>query len=471
MTLNYPLLAAFISYLIIIAWLGLRAYRATTSVDDYVLGGRKLGPAVTALSAGASDMSGWLLLGLPGAIYLSGVKELWIGVGLVIGAYVNWRLVAAKLREQSEHYGNALTIPSFLQNKVAPNKTGIRIVSALAILLFFSFYISAGMYAGALLFEKVFGLDYLLALLIGSTVIVSYTFVGGYFAVSWTDFFQGVLMLFALLFLPVMAITELGGLTNTLNKITAIDPQFLDVTTDFELVGWLSLMAWGLGYFGQPHILSRFMAISSSKELPKARRIAVTWSALSLLGALGVGLVGISYFANSPIENSETIFIELTQAVLNPWIAGLLIAAILSAIMSTIDSQILVCSSILTEDVYQSWINKQATEQQLMWVSRIGVLGIAVISILLASNPSASVLSLVQYAWAGLGCAFGPVILIALYAKRLSSAAVICGILSGTVTVVIWKQLDGGIFDIYEMIPGFLIATLATLSVNKVSNS
>lgn len=469
MTLNYPLFFAFIAYLLIIAWLGLRAYKATNSVDDYVLGGRKLGAAVTALSAGASDMSGWLLLGLPGAIYLSGVKELWIGVGLVIGAYINWRLVAAKLREQSESHGNALTIPSFLQNKVAPGKKSIRIVAALSILLFFSFYISAGMYAGALLFEKVFGLDYLVALLIGSTVIVSYTFVGGYFAVSWTDFFQGVLMLFALLFLPIMAVTEIGGIEHTLNQINQINPNFLDISADFELVGWLSLMAWGLGYFGQPHILARFMAISSVNELPKARRIAVGWSALSLFGALSVGLVGISYFASNPIANSETIFIELTQAVLNPWIAGLLIAAILSAIMSTIDSQILVCSSILTEDVYQSWINKNASEKQLMWVSRIGVLSIAAISVLLASNPSASVLSLVQYAWAGLGCAFGPVILIVLYAKKITSQSVIAGILSGTATVIVWKQLEGGIFDIYEMIPGFAVATILTFITNSIT--
>ena len=414
-------------------------------------------------------MSGWLLLGLPGAIYLSGLSEIWIGIGLVIGAYLNWLFVAKRLRQATENANNALTLPDYLQFRFADNTQIIRTVSAVTILIFFTFYVSSGLVGGAVLFEKVFGLDYTVALWLGALVIVTYTFIGGFLAVSWTDFFQGCLMLLALIILPPTAFYELGGVESVVEQVEKINPQSTSLLGDMGLLGFLSLMGWGLGYFGQPHILARFMAIRSADDVPKSRRIAMAWMTLSLIGALAVGLVGMAYFADSPLENSETVFIFLAKAILNPWIAGIIIAAILSAIMSTIDSQLLVCSSVIVEDFYRHWKNDNASQQELVWMSRIAVLMIALIALLIASDKDSTVLELVSYAWAGFGCAFGPVILLGLYWKKMTRYGAIAAIVTGGFTVVIWKQLQGGIFDLYEIIPGFVLAGLAGIVISLLT--
>lgn len=450
----------FFAYLIMLLVIGTVAYKATTTTSDYILGGRKMGPAVTALSVGASDMSGWLLLGLPGAIYLSGLSEVWIGIGLVIGAWLNWLLVAKRLRVYTEFTSDSLTLPDFLERRFAD--TGIlRLVAATTTLLFFTFYTSSGMVGGAILFEQVFNLEYKTALLIGSAIIVSYTFVGGFFAVSWTDFFQGILMLLALLMVP--AVVFLGDSYSS----DALAPSMLEILPEsLTALSIASLMAWGLGYFGQPHILSRFMAIGSTKDLPVSRRIAMSWMVLSLFGALATGLAGALVFADAPLANKETVFIELSKVLFNPWIAGVLIAAILSAIMSTIDSQLLVCSSVVTEDFYRKWVNPNAGENERIMVGRLTVLAVAVLATIIALNPESSVLALVSYAWAGFGAAFGPVILLALYWRNYSRFGAIATIIVGAATVVIWKPLSGGLFDLYELLPGFIFATAAGVVVS-----
>ncbi len=465
MTIETPILMTFIGYLALMMGIGFWAYKATGSVDDYILGGRKMGPGVTALSVGASDMSGWLLLGLPGAVYLGGLGEAWIGIGLVVGAWLNWLFVAKRLRIYTQQANNALTLPDFFENRFEDKQGLLKLVSAITILIFFTFYASSGMVGGAILFEKVFGLDYTTALIIGSGIIVAYTFVGGFFAVSWTDFFQGCLMLIALIIVPIAIFNS-----SSTTQVDALPEQSLQLLSDnTSLIGLVSLLAWGLGYFGQPHILSRFMAIGDVKDLPLSRRIAMGWMIASLMGALATGLAGSLYFSDAPLDNPETVFIYLAQAAFNPWVAGLLIAAILSAIMSTIDSQLLVCSSVITEDFYKKWLKPEASSRELMLVGRIGVLIVAIIAGIVALNPESSVLSLVSYAWAGFGAAFGPVVILSLFWQGYSRNGAIASILTGALTVILWKQASGGIFDLYEIVPGFIFATLAGALVSMMS--
>ncbi|MFI3245954.1 MAG: sodium/proline symporter PutP [Ferrimonas sp.] len=453
----------FMAYLIILLGIGIVAYRATTTSSDYILGGRKMGPAVTALSVGASDMSGWLLLGLPGAVYVSGLSEAWIGLGLLVGAWLNWLLVAKRLRVYTEYTNDSLTLPDFFERRFNDQSGLLRLVAASTTLLFFIFYTSSGLVGGAFLFEQVFGLEYTSALLIGAFIIVSYTFIGGFFAVSWTDFFQGILMLLALLLIPAVVFSS-----NEFNHAHLAPESLQLLPASLSLFSIISLCAWGLGYFGQPHILSRFMAISGPQAIPRARFIAMFWMVLALIGALATGMAGMLVFNQGPLANAEMVFIELTKVLFNPWIAGILVAAILSAIMSTIDSQLLVCSSVVTEDFYHKWVNPNASEKQRLWVGRITVAVVAVIAIMIALNPESSVLALVSYAWAGFGAAFGPTILLALYWRNYSRQGAISTILVGALVVVVWKQLTGGWFDMYELLPGFILATLAGVIASAI---
>lgn len=461
--------------------IGFIAYRMTSNLSDYVLGGRRLGGSVAALSAGASDMSSWLLLGLPGALYLGGMGEIWIAVGLAIGAYLNWQFIAARLRKYTMVANDSITLPEFLENRFHDKSKSLRIISAFVILVFFAFYTSSGLVAGALLFEASFGMTYTEALWIGALVIISYTFLGGFLAVSWTDFFQGILMFLALVIVPIRAISEMGGWSETVNAVGAIDPAYLDAFQGATFIGVVSLLAWGLGYFGQPHIVTRFMAVKSVKEIPKARAVGMTWMVLALFGAIFTGFVGIAYFsANGPVGQlaegaHETVFIMFTQLLFDPWVAGFLLAAILSAIMSTIDSQLLVSSSALAEDVYKGFIRSNASQQELVWVGRIGVVVIALVAIVLAYNPESSVLDLVGYAWAGFGAAFGPVLILALFWKRMTRNGALAGMIVGGVTVILWAELDNWfgltadqfpILGLYEIIPGFILAWIVIMVVS-----
>ncbi|WP_251025814.1 sodium/proline symporter PutP [Bacillus sp. ISL-47] len=466
MDINVPTLIAIIVYLVGMLLIGFLAARMTKDLSDYVLGGRRLGAGVAALSAGASDMSGWLMLGLPGAVYLGGMGEIWLPIGLAVGAYLNWQFVAKPLRVYTEVANDSITVPGYFENRFHDTSKMLRVVSAVVILIFFTFYTSSSLVGGAILLENSFGMDYTVALWVGAAVILSYTFFGGFLAASWTDFIQGILMFLALIIIPMVAIQELGGWNETLEQIGTIDPTHLDVASGATFVGVASLLAWGLGYFGQPHILVRFMGLKSTNDVPKARFIGMTWMVLSLFGALFVGFAGIAYFADTPLKNSETVFIMFSQVLFNPWVAGFLLAAILSAIMSTVDSQLLVSSSALAQDFYKSIFRRNASKKEEMIVGRIAVLGIAVIAIFLGYNPESKVLELVSYAWAGFGASFGPVIILSLFWKRMTRNGALAGIVVGAVTVIAWKQITGGIFDLYELAPGFLFAGLAIIIVS-----
>lgn len=417
---SFAITTTFIAYLAMMLAIGVIAYKRTASSSDYFLGGRSLGPWPAALSAGASDMSGWLLLGLPGYAYAAGIEAFWLAGGLLVGTWLNWLICAKRLRTYSITT-DALTLPEYLSRRFNDSSKVIQVVSAFFILLFFLFYTSSGLVAGGKLFETVFGLDYTIAVIIGTVCVVSYTLFGGFLAVSWTDLVQGLLMAAALMIVPVIGMQ--GGLGQLTADLEAINPELLTLWNDakgqpLSAIAIISLVAWGLGYFGQPHILARFKASRTNKDLTTARRIAVVWSGLSMIGALLVGVVGLVYITNTGgdvLADGEKIFMLLVNALFHPVIAGILLAAILAAIMSTADSQLLVSSSALAEDFYKQIINKDATSEQVVMVGRVGVVLLSVIALVLAMTPDSSVLGLVSYAWAGFGAAFGPAILLSLY--------------------------------------------------------
>lgn len=473
MTASTPMLITFVVYISAMVLIGLFAYLRTNNLSDYILGGRSLGSFVTALSAGASDMSGWLLMGLPGAVYMSGLSEGWIAIGLIVGAYLNWLFVAGRLRVQTEHNGNALTLPDYFSNRFEDHSRVLRIFSALVILVFFTIYCASGVVAGARLFESTFGMSYETALWAGAAATIAYTFIGGFLAVSWTDTVQATLMIFALILTPIVVMLATGGVDTTFLAIEAADASNFDMLKGASFIGVISLMAWGLGYFGQPHILARFMAADSVKSIPKARRIAMTWMILCLGGAVAVGFFGIAYFAAHPdvagavSENPERVFIELAKILFNPWVAGVLLSAILAAVMSTLSCQLLVCSSALTEDFYKAFLRKGASQTELVWVGRGMVLLVALVAIGLAANPDNRVLGLVSYAWAGFGAAFGPVVILSVLWKGMTRNGALAGMLLGALTVILWKNFCAWT-GLYEIIPGFILATLGILIFSRI---
>jgi sodium/proline symporter len=459
-------------YFAVLLVLGIIAWQRTSNLSDYILGGRRLGSGVTALSAGASDMSGWLLLGLPGAAYLSGLEAGWIALGLLIGTWLNWRLVATRLRIATENLSDSLTLPDYFERRFADTSSLLRIIPGVFILIFFSLYVSAGLVAGGRLFETVFEMPYMWAVLAGGIAIIAYTFLGGYLAVSWTDALQALLMLLALVAVPLL-VTGTSD-TGILASARELNPELLNPFTDSDgqmlsLLAILSLLAWGLGYFGQPHILARFMGIRAAGELTRARRIAVSWVTICLICALLVGMAGIGGLAE-PLDgpDAETVFMRLVDVLFHPIVAGICLAAILAAIMSTADSQLLVASSAVTEDFYKGMLRPDAGQSELVWISRGAVVVIALIALWLAADPDRMVLDLVAYAWAGLGATFGPVILMSLYWKDMSRVGAILGMVAGGLTVILWGHASGGVFDVYEILPAAILATLVAWLASKL---
>jgi len=478
MTVSQPLLITFGIYLAAMVLIGFWAWRKTRSFDDYILGGRSLGSVVTALSAGASDMSGWLLMGLPGALYLGGVSEAWIALGLIVGAWANWKFVAGPLRVYTERTRNALTLPDYFTHRFEDSQRLLRVFSAIVILVFFAVYCASGIVAGARLFESVFGVPYAEALWWGAAATILYTLVGGFLAVSWTDTVQASLMIFALVLTPIVVVLGSGGVEASLALIEQTDPVKLDWFNDGKLglIGIISLFAWGLGYFGQPHILARFMAADSLTTIPKARRIGMTWMVLCLFGAMAVGFFGNAYFAQHPdqvgpvAENAERVFVQLSTVLFNPWVAGVLLSAILAAIMSTLSCQLLVCSSALTEDFYKGFLRPRASQRELVWFGRTMVLAVALIAIWIARDPSSKVLGLVAYAWAGFGAAFGPVVLTSLFWGRMTRNGALAGMIAGAATVILWKEIAVKQYgnELYEMVPGVIVAFVAIALVSRI---
>ena len=469
-------------YFVAMLAIGVFAYRQTdTSVEGYMLGGRQLSPSVTALSAGASDMSGWMLMGLPGAMYVSGLSSAWIAVGLVMGAFANYLLVAPRLRVFTQVANNAITLPDFFEQRFADNSRILRVVASVVIVVFFTLYTSSGVVAGGKLFETSFGLDYEWGLYITAGVVVAYTLIGGFMAVSMTDFVQGCIMFISLVMVPVVVVNELGGFGAALDQVSAINVNFLspfnDATTGLPLsaIGILSLMAWGLGYFGQPHIIVRFMAIRSVNDMPTARRIGMSWMIVSIIGALSTGLFGMAYVTSQPDVSidPETVFIYLSQLLFHPLIGGFLLAAILAAIMSTISSQLLVTSSSLTSDFYQAFLRRHAQQSELVIAGRASVVLVAAVAIYLAYDRNSTILSLVSNAWAGFGAAFGPLVLFSLFYRRMTRRAALGGMIVGAVTVLLWIYLpiriDGQSLSqwLYEIVPGVVLSSVAIILLSR----
>lgn len=464
--------------------IGVYATRKTTSHEDYMLGGRNLNPFTAALSAGASDMSGWLMLGLPGAIYAAGLIEAWIAIGLTIGAFLNWQFVAPRLRAYTEVSNNSITIPSFFENRLRDRTRLLRLVAGVVILVFFTFYVSSGMVAGGVFFEASFGVDYTIGMLLVAGVTLSYTLFGGFLGASFTDVAQGMMMFLALIIIPIMAFVAVGGFGGVQSgieasgaELTGLFPADLD---GMAVIGIISALAWGLGYVGQPHIIVRFMALKDVHAAKAGRNIGISWMVISLIGAVIAGFVGIAYVQQSGItlDNPETVVLVMAQALLHPFVAGLVLAAVVAAIMSTISSQLIVSSSALVEDLFQVFTKERPSQKLLVILGRACVLVVAIVAGLLALNPSDTILGLVGFAWAGFGAAFGPIVLLSLYWRKLTNWGALAAMIVGAATVFIWDAIekantvDGSMapgfefFSLYEIVPGFLLALIVAVVVS-----
>lgn len=469
-------LLAIAVYLLGMLAIGYFAFKQTDDLDDYMLAGRGLKPGVAALSAGASDMSGWLLMGLPGAIFVSGLVEAWIAIGLTIGAWLNWKFVAPRLRSYTLISQNAITIPSFFEKRLKDNSHYLRICAAIVILVFFTFYVSSGMVAAGKFFEGSFGWPYLMGMGVVTVVTLVYTLFGGFLGATLTDVAQGLLMFTALIVVPIIAVIQTGGVGATVKGLQNVDPDALNLfkgigegNSFLWLVGIFSTAAWGLGYFGQPHIIVRFMALRSPQDAKAGRRIGISWMILTAAGAVSTALIGIAYFAGNPekdINDPETVFLLLSQIFFHPFVAGLVLAAVLAAIMSTLSSQLIVCSSALVEDLYNI-VGRESTAKQQVTLGRMGVLIVAIIAALIALNKNSSILELVAFAWAGFGAAFGPLVLLSLYWRKLTAAGALAGMIVATATVFIWGKTPVLHDAMYEIVPAFALNIIVAVLVSR----
>lgn len=480
---NAWMILAIVLYFAAMLAIGYYSWCRTKKYDDYVLGGRGLPPFVAAISAGASDMSGWLLMGLPGALFVAGFSELWIVIGLLIGTWANWKWVAPRLRSYSEVAGNSITLPSFFENRTRDSSRVLRITAAIIIIFFFTFYVSSGMVAGGKYFESTFGGEYLTGMLIIGAVTVIYTFIGGFLAVSYTDVVQGMLMFFALLTVPVIALFALDtpseifsfAAENPYGPFPEANPTYFNLFAGVSAVTIISNLAWGLGYMGQPHIITRFMALRSPAEAASARRTGTLWVTLCYIGAIFTALVATVFFTQTGAQvtdpNGETIFLDMTRVLFHPLVAGIVLTAVLAAIMSTMSSQLLITSSALIEDLYRVLGKRQLAGERLLLLSRAMVVLIALVAIALAANPSDTILGLVGFAWAGFGAAFGPVVIASLYWKGLTSQGAIAGMITGAVTVFMWGSVDSPITEMYEIVPGVILATAVMVAVSATTRT
>jgi sodium/proline symporter len=463
------LIIQFSLYLVLMLGIGYYSMRRTKDNEDFIIGGRSLGPVTSAISAGASDMSSWLLLGLPGAVFAAGLVDgIWISLGLVLGAYGNWLIVAPRLRAYSEKL-SAVTLPTYLSNRFDDTSGVLKTVSAVVILIFFTLYVASGLKGGTLLFAHSFGSTEQTAMMVTTFVVVSYTFLGGYMAVCWTDLIQGLLMLSALVFCSLLAFFAISG---SGVDIVGANPKAFSVATTW--ITGASLMAWGFGYFGQPHILARFIGIRSVEDVPKARRIGMSWMIVCLVLSVSIGLMGIGYNIIAPMDgvtgpdgNKERIFLSMVSALFHPVFSGFILAAVLAAVMSTADSQLLVLTSALTEDLP---FFSRFDDKQKAWISRFGVVGFALIAYWIASSSGGTILAMVGYAWGGFGAAFGPLIILSLVWRGTTRAGALAGMIAGATTIFIVKnyiKIEGEYF--YELLPGFIIAFIAIILVSLIT--
>ena len=492
---DWTVLGSFVGYLFVMLWIGFFFSKKQSNLGDYYLGGRKMNKWVVALSAQASDMSGWLLMGLPGALYLGGFSEAWIGIGLLIGTYLNWKIVAQRLRRYSQVCGDSITIPDFICNRFRDKTGASRVIAAVIILVFFTFYTSSGFVGAAKLFSTIFPISYSTALWIGAAVVVSYTLLGGYMAVCWTDFIQGSLMFVAIVLVPAIVICDAGGFAATVDSLNEINPFLQSLFTNAStgkavgFIGLASCMAWGLGYFGMPHILVRFMSINNPAEVKGSRRIAMTWVAISLGAATVIGLVFHLFLKQRGLtladvgNDPEKCFMVMINSIFSNGFAarvfaGVLLSAILAAIMSTADSQLLVSASSFTNDIYRR-VKKSASNRELVMISRLAVAAVALVAAFMSMNQESdffkAVMKMVSFAWGGFGAAFGPLILLALFWRRVNLAGAVSGMVVGTVTCFVWKFVLSGyaadypIFGLYELAPGFVLSFAVTVVVSLLT--
>ena len=492
--MDIGIIIAFILYFVVVLGIGYYFYHRTHSMEDYVLGGRELNPYVSAMSAQASDMSGWLLLGLPGSIYLCGLGKIWIGIGLAIGSYLAWLFVAKRLRVYSEKCGNALTVPEFFSNRFRDEKGHLKLLSSIVILVFFTFYVTSGFVAGGNVFIAIFGndIDYHVAVWITAAIIIVYTFMGGFKAVCWTDFVQALLMLFAIIVVPLAALGHIdGGWDNMVNIVNHEVDHFTSLGWDggkpITAIVLVSCLAWGLGYFGMPHIIVRYMAIKNPDEVRIARRVGTAWIVIALIGAALIGMIGHAWAVDNGIivTNPERIFLEIIgSGMFATFIAGILYAALMAAVMSTADSQLLVASSAVTNDLYAKYAKGEHSDTKLMWISRGIVIVVALLAAIFAMDENSSIMSLVSFAWSGFGAAFGPIMILALFWKRINAKGALAGMLTGFIVDVIWNTFfnAGGIIPgllkvdwcvwnsgLYELLPAFILALIAAVVVSLLT--
>jgi sodium/proline symporter len=481
-----------IAYLLLVLGVGAFYSRKTKNVDDFYLGGRKLGPIVTAMSAEASDMSSWLLMGLPGVAYLTGVADAaWTAIGLAIGTYVNWLIVAKRIRRYTYVAGNSITIPEFFSKRYRDDKNILMFIAAVVIVIFFVPYTASGFAACGKLFNSLFDVDYFTAMVISAIVIVLYTTLGGFLAASITDFIQSIVMTLALIMILVFGIYSAGGIDSVAENaremvgylsFTNVHNPVTNEATSYGFITIISTLAWGLGYFGMPHILLRFMAIDNENKLKLSRRVASVWVVISLAVAVFIGIIGsaITEAGNIPALSgsaSETLIVEIatllsTYGPLAAILTGIVLAGILASTMSTADSQLLAASSSVSENIAKDVFKVNISKKAQMILARLSVLVIAVIAVILASDPDSSVFNIVSFAWAGFGAAFGPVVLFALFWKRSNKWGALAGMISGGAMVFIWKycvRTLGGIWDIYELLPAFIVASIAIVVVSLLT--
>lgn len=481
---------AFVLYLGMMIFIGLKFMKKNNSSEDFFLGGRKVDPWTTALSAEASDMSGWLLMGLPGLAYLGGIKEcFWTAVGLAVGTYLSWLIVAKPLRKCTIKFGNAITIPEFLNNRFGDKKKILGTVVVLFNIVFFTIYVASGFVACAKLFHSVFGLEYKVGLILGLIVVLTYTVTGGYAAVCTTDFIQGALMFVALIITGTVMVVNLGGPAAAMQKVSefgqrAMSGEFNSISEKMQeaftknqsygVVSIISAVVWGLGYFGMPHFIVRFMGIRSNKEIKISRRIATVWVVIALGIAVVIGALGSVYLQPNILNTSaaETVFSEAMKQMFPPFVGGIFLCAILAAAMSTADSQLLVASSSFGQDIFKGVINKKASEKSVLNVSRITVLVIALVAFIISQDENSSIFGLVSYAWAGFGGTLGPIILLALFWKNTTNKGAIAGFIAAGITVVVWNKIPGSvhpIFGVYEILPAFIVNLVVTIVVSMLT--
>ena len=460
-----PTLVSFGFYLLMMIFIGFYFYEKKSSVEKYILGGRGLGSWVTAMSAQASDMSGWLLMGLPGSIYAAGTGDTWCAIGLAVGTFFNWILVAPRLRVYSE-VTDSITVPQFMGNRLNDPTGVVRAIAALVTLGFFAIYAGSGLVAAGKLFESMFGIKYEWAVVLGAVVVLIYTLSGGFLAVCYTDLIQGILMFIAIVIVPLLAVSHLadGSIAANLSErglslsLLPKDGGLLALVTFI-----VSPFVWGLGYFGQPHIIIRFMGISSHKALKKSTIIAMIWVVISLAAAVIIGIIGIGLYKDPTSIDAEKVFIKMIEQFCNPWIGGIFLAAIMAAIMSTIDSQLLSASSALSQDFYKQFFRKEAGEHEMIIVNRAFVVVIMIFASSIALANLNTIFKIVQFAWGGFGAAFGPVILYSLYSRKMTWQAGLAGIIVGTAVMLGWKFSPLGPY-MYEILPGF-VANLFIITI------